>query len=145
MYRSLMEDVSISELLRMRDEEGVSNREIADALGVSYSCIKKYIGCQPKGMRKVRSKGVVYGRGKSEEAPAEEIPPCLVIRNRTVTAAGIDMEYIIDYELQTVRMHKPSRSNIFWMFTFDELANALPELQAISRRASECRVTPEMW
>ena len=145
MYRSLMEDVSISELLRMREEENMSNQEIADALGVSYDCVKKYIGPQPKGMRKMRSKGVVYGRSKAEETPEEEIPPCLVIQNRTVIATGADLEYIIDYQQQTVRIHKPSRSNIFWLFTFDELANALPELQAISRRASECRMSPEMW
>lgn len=41
--RSLLEDLSIHELYRMRDS-GMSNNDIANALGVSRSTIYRYIG-----------------------------------------------------------------------------------------------------
>lgn len=33
---SVLKDVSVSELLRMREDEGMSNQQIADSLDVSY-------------------------------------------------------------------------------------------------------------
>lgn len=40
-------DVDMSMLVHMRDM-GMSNKQIADKLGVSYSTILKYLGKQPK-------------------------------------------------------------------------------------------------
>ena len=45
--RRLSKDVSTSEMLRLR-EEGMSNRQIAAQLDVSYNTILKYIGKEPR-------------------------------------------------------------------------------------------------
>lgn len=42
--RSLMEDVTVQELLDMRNIEGLSNSEIAERLDVSEVTVHKYIG-----------------------------------------------------------------------------------------------------
>ena len=55
------------------------------------------------------------------------------------------MEYQIDYSRKIVRMHKKSAPNFYWVFTFEELSMALPELQAIEKRTTEFKVTPEVW
>ena len=44
--RSLLKEVSVDEMLAMR-ASGMSNKEIADALGCGYSTLVKYIGPQP--------------------------------------------------------------------------------------------------
>lgn len=49
-YRRLSMDVSTSEMLRLR-EEGMSNRQIAAQLDVSYNTILKYIGKEPRNPR----------------------------------------------------------------------------------------------
>ena len=51
--KSLMKDVSVSDLLVMRDS-GMTNKEIASALDVSLATIYKYIGAQPPQMKKAR-------------------------------------------------------------------------------------------
>ena len=45
--RKLTDDVSIEELLLMRDEEGLSNYEIAMRVGVAKNTIYRLIGKQP--------------------------------------------------------------------------------------------------
>lgn len=145
MFRSLLDDVSVDELLRMRHEEELSNQEIADRLDVNRQTIYRYIGPQPKGMRKYRSKGVVCRPQKPVAKEEENIAVGLVISNRTITAEGADMEYQIDFSRKTVRMHKKSAPNFYWVFTLEELSRALPELQAVERRAAEFKVTPEVW
>lgn len=43
--RKIIDDVSISEILKMR-EDGRSNQEIADALGAHYATVTRHIGRQ---------------------------------------------------------------------------------------------------
>lgn len=137
----------MSELMQMR-EDGMSNREIADSLGVSYTCIKNYLGPQPKGMRKYRSKGVVYGRVQNQPEPEPEVEPCLVIGNRVIIATGLAYEYEINCSTQTLTMYKPGDRNIrpmTWDLSFDDIDQVISELQAISRNISKCKNTSEMW
>ena len=47
MARRLSRDVSVSEMLRLR-EEGVSNKQIAAQLDVHYNTVLKYIGPERK-------------------------------------------------------------------------------------------------
>lgn len=53
---SILKSVSISEMLHLREVDGLSNQEIADKLGVSYVTINRHIGKAPfrkhKGGRK---------------------------------------------------------------------------------------------
>lgn len=44
--RRLTDSVSIEEMLRMR-ENGMSNMEIANAVGAGYSTVAKYLGAGP--------------------------------------------------------------------------------------------------
>lgn len=44
--------VSYSELMYMREHERMSNREIAERVGVSVATILKYIGKMPEDLRK---------------------------------------------------------------------------------------------
>lgn len=52
MYRPLSDSVSMSEMLHMREERGLSNKEIAAKLGIGASTVYRYIGNQPEGLRK---------------------------------------------------------------------------------------------
>lgn len=53
---SLANDVSISELLYLREKEGLSNKEIAKRLGVGYNNILALIGPQPRRVKDQQSK-----------------------------------------------------------------------------------------
>ena len=44
-------DISAEEMLRLREEEGLSNAEIAQRLDLHYATVHKYIGKQPEGIR----------------------------------------------------------------------------------------------
>ena len=79
MSKKLATSVSISELLAMR-EQGLTNYQIAERLGVTYRTIVSYIGKQPKGLRapmgsRKGTKPLMDAEpAKSEEATAEETP-----------------------------------------------------------------------
>ena len=45
---SLLRSIDLSTLYKMREQLGMSNKQIADKLGVSYATILKYIGPQRK-------------------------------------------------------------------------------------------------
>lgn len=45
---SLLKSIDLSTLYKMREQLGMSNKQIADKLGVSYATILKYIGPQRK-------------------------------------------------------------------------------------------------
>lgn len=49
--KKLSNSVSVSELMHMREELGMTNKQIAERLGISYMTVKRYIGNQPEGMR----------------------------------------------------------------------------------------------
>lgn len=78
MRKKLSASVNISELLAMR-EQGLTNYQIAERLGVTYRTIVSYIGKQPKGLRApMGSRGIKplmdAEPAKPEEATAEETP-----------------------------------------------------------------------
>lgn len=59
-------EVTAAEMMRMREEEGLSNAEIAKRLDISYSTVKKYIGTQPDGIK------APYGSRKKPVEPKVE-------------------------------------------------------------------------
>lgn len=63
----LTDSVSLEELKRMR-ENGMTNRQIADNLGVGYSTICAYLGRQPSGLK------APYGYYKTKETDVEPEP-----------------------------------------------------------------------
>ena len=56
---SILKFVSVSEMLHLRNEEGLSNKEIADKIGCSYNTVNRHIGAAPfvkqRGSRKTRA------------------------------------------------------------------------------------------
>ena len=51
---TVMRDVSVSEMLHMREVQHMSNREIAEKLDCSKATVYKMIGAQPEGIRAPR-------------------------------------------------------------------------------------------
>ena len=147
MYESLLNQVSVHEMMEMRENEGMSNREIAEALGTTQTTVRKYIGNQPKGMRKYRSKGVIYPPSMRSAEPPKNEPSeaLLVVANRCVNVVGSENEYEIDYSAQRVRMRRQKDGKFYWDFAFDELAGVAAELGVIAKKTNELRITPEMW
>ena len=137
MKRSLMEIVSVREMQEMRDNEGMSNNEIAEALDVSYMTVYKYIGAQPKGLRKARK--VPQDRQPIKEEPA---PACLVLQNRNIELHGVVGVYGIDCKAQSV--HITYNGHDMWI-PFDKLGTFIDELKAIHRKIDFLAVTKDMW
>lgn len=63
---STLKSVSISEMLHLREEEGLSNQEIAEKIGCSYNTVNRHIGPAP--FKKLGKKR------KSPSLPATELP-----------------------------------------------------------------------
>ena len=53
MKPKITEEISINEMRQLR-ADGLSNKEIAERLGICYPTILKYLGKQPKGLRTER-------------------------------------------------------------------------------------------
>lgn len=64
--RPVLKDISMSELETLRNEEKLTNREIASRLGVSYQTILKILGPQPAWLKKPRH---FYGRVSKSRSP----------------------------------------------------------------------------
>lgn len=136
--KNLMDEISVSELLQMR-EEGMSNQEIADALDVSYYTIVKYIGGAPKSVRKPRE---FHEDVAKKEAPPEVAPACLVIQNKQIELHGVMGVYVVDCKKKTVLAQF---GETMLDIAFDKLGDVIGELQAIKRKTSELIVENEMW
>lgn len=72
MPRKLIDDISIQEMLNLREIEHLSNSEIAARLAVSHSTVTKYIGPAGREYRKP------YTRRETleEETPCTGLLPC---------------------------------------------------------------------
>lgn len=142
MGRSLLDDVTINELMTMREEQGMSNQDIADALGVGVQTIYKYIGKMPKELCKpyTRKEPAVHTPGKVEE-PAPEA--CLVVQNRTIELHGLENTYIIDSKKGELLVNMADENGM--IINLDKLPALVNELRAIQRKVSELTVKNEMW
>ena len=89
--KKLTDSVSISELLTMR-EQGLTNYQIAERLGVTYRTIVSYIGKQPEGLR------APMGSRKRPKPPAAIEPED--VAESTVGASGKTFAEML-HEMQT--------------------------------------------
>ena len=71
--RGLLKDVSRDELLSMR-ASGMTNRDIANALGVNYQTVLKHIGKQPS-PSEWKAISVALPETKREDAPERPQEP----------------------------------------------------------------------
>lgn len=153
--RNLIDEVSINEMREMRELQGMSNQEIADALDVSYITVYKYIGKQPKEISaRVRSEmnapGVVIERRRTKDnttfdspaAPIEEEAPaaCLFVQNSIVELVSAERTYFVDMKAATVEMDGGFKID------YDDLGAIIAELSAIHRKLGDSvRVPLEAW
>lgn len=93
MSKKLASSVSISELLAMR-EQGLTNYQIAERLGVTYRTIVSYIGKQPKGLRAPMG-------SRKRTKPLTDIEPEEVAEN----AAGVSRKTFAEM-LHEMRTHE---------------------------------------
>lgn len=136
MRRALSYEVTQSEMRRMREEEEMTNREIAYALGISYGAVLKYIGPQPPHMRRVRGK-----RPAEKAAPVEEpVAACLALVNNVVEVKSTTRKYVIDRKAGTVAIDD------MLCIDYAELTDLIAELKAIKNKIGEDISVPlEMW
>ena len=141
MSRSILKDIDLDTLYEMR-RNGMNNREIGDALGVSYVTVYKYIGAQPKELKKKRES---YPRTKQPKpvAVAEEAQPCICVKNRTVELEGIFGSYTIDIKKGTVACTNAIGQCL--SVSKDNIDDFINELNAIKRKLESLVVGNEMW
>lgn len=114
--RRLGQDVDIHTMYHMRDQ-GMSNKEIAQALGVSYATVYKYIGKQE------RRGGTAVSPSVAPKKTREEI---FTKTKRLTLLEGRAHSFVVDLEGQRVRIDP--RTNMLDVSGLDAL---LDELQYI--------------
>lgn len=96
--RKLTDDVSMDELLQMR-QDGMSNQEISNRLGVSNTTIYNYLGRQPAGMRysrmKVDAPALPAKQNEEKPAQASRLAPCSQVWEGK--ACRLEVDYIDGY------------------------------------------------
>ena len=142
--RSLLKEVTVDEMLAMR-ASGMSNREIADALGCGYSTLVKYIGPQPgRGGRvsaTIQSAPVVPITRKHEE-PVEVTEGVLPVVNRTISLRGEYGEYEVNTKAMTVTC---AVGDSVVEIPFDKWETFAKEVAAINRNLARASLSPEIW
>ena len=134
--RKIIDDVSISEMLEMR-EDGMSNQEIADALGCHYATVTRHIGRQGfRGPNKTR---------KPQHDPEQWIPAETYISQYTAREEaqahrliptryqGQVLEIHVDRDLQEVVL----RGNGELTLTMSDLHGAMMDLMALSKEMTD--------
>lgn len=101
MPRSLRNDISISEMLHMREQEHMSNTQIAARLGISKQTVWRYIGPQstegeerPRKTPKKEPIGSVgqamikaFNTKQKDAAPKRSIQTCNTCSNRGIACS----------------------------------------------------------
>lgn len=144
MRRKLLDEVSMDELMYMRNEEGLSNKEIAERIQCSYATICKVLGPQPKGVRKPYTrKEPAIAKAKvitmpthmtAPELPVaskvnDEIETVLLYDERTYTLAGTVGKYMISDKSKMVMTEVAGTS---FSMTFEEFENYAKEVLRIA-------------
>ncbi len=133
-------DISNSELLHMRDQ-GMTNQDIANALGVTCQTVRNRIGKQPQGMRGGRVARNIKTLVKPT-APVEEPASAafLVVEDRTISLAGTFGSYVVYPQSQRVEFSVADN-----VVKFDQLDDFINELKAISRKIPMLQRKNEVW
>lgn len=142
--KSLIEDVSLAELRRMRDEERMSNQMIADSLGITVTTVRRYLGNQPKDLRKapIRNSAV---RFRPEKPAEEEREACLAVTDRTVQLDnGSGRQYTVFPREGRVSVSFSGEALTFTLQA-DQLDSFIAELDAIRRHIGAEKPTNELW
>lgn len=141
--RSLIKDVGVDELRRMR-ENGMTNADIAEALGTTPVTVRRYIGPQPGrnwgGYRSRAARPAEADRLVEAEAP----PACLAVTNSVVYLQGVAAEYAVDAGKRRVNFMLPGMET-FACVDFDKWPDFAREVAAVARKLDGQSVPVEMW
>lgn len=150
--KRLLDEVTVDELMQMREGQGMTNQQIADALDVNVNVIRRYIGNQPKGIRKPREYKAEEPK-KQEAAPAPAASACLVVQNREIELKGVCGSYMIDCKNRQMY----ADVNLFGeeknlVMSIDDIPGIIgkmdefkAELQAIAAKMDALTMQNEMW
>lgn len=146
--RSILSDISMSELISMRNDQNMSNREIAEVLGCSYQTIRKLLGPQPKGMRAERRPADPVRPVRQEPVrPVHRdesvVPASLVLTERSLVLQGEVGRYEIDTYAGKVCIQIPEQGR--FVLSLDSLNSLCGELNAILRNHEKTAFTVEAW
>lgn len=150
--RRLLDDISLEELQYMRNEEGLSNFEIAEKVGCSSNTIFRILGPQPKHIRTPQGlAGAARARVKADKdctasvaRKAQEEPEeaCLMVASRTIRLTGLVSTYEVNENAGTVTIIRPDGNG--FDLKLDELDDMIKELSAI-RRHTKTTTPMEAW
>ena len=142
MWR-LTDDVGVDKLCRMR-ENGMTNADIAQALGTTAVTVRRYIGPQP-GRNWGGVSGAAARPAEAAEAPeAEASPACLAVTNSVVYLQGVAAEYAVDAGKRRVNFMLPGMET-FACVDFDKWPDFAREVAAVARKLDGQNVPVEMW
>ena len=100
MKRRIMSEISINEMLELR-KQGMSNRDIAESLGIHYSTVLAHIGKQ--GCRMERIAALEPVKAREPEVVEPPAPPFFKIGKERLMAG--DFTVHLDYESRQVDIH----------------------------------------
>ena len=139
------------EMLNMR-YAGMTNADIANALGVTTVTVIRHIGPQPGKnwadfKKRMKEAPIVpMPEAKVEVVPEPVIAACLAITNRKISLAGTACKYGLDMGKKLLRVKRAKdEEGPVMEFPLEELGDIINELSAIARKLPELAVTPEMW
>lgn len=147
--RKLLADMDKTMLLKMR-EEGMTNQEIADAVGCSKMTIYRTLGPMTTEQRSVRNRQNAYNRtAKISEGgytverkmqsfmPQREEPAKAVLVMKTLPPAPIPLhgefaDYTISADRQTIEVEN-EKGRVLILVPAEKLGTFITELQAIEK------------
>jgi len=143
MRKKLSNELTLDELNKMR-ENGMTNRDIAESLGVSISTIYRYIGPQPSSLR---------GRHCDFESPSlpekraethDEGEAALIVEDRIIGLVGLFASYRVNIRAKEVVVRIEDGVDAL-VVPFDDVENFAKEIRAISNHIKDIRVGAEAW
>ena len=151
MRRSITHEVSVSEMRRMREEEGLTNIEIAERLDCSSQTVWRYIGPMPPEM--VRAAKSMGGRNRkkiplqidrietlpkapTQPEPVEESPVYMLTTNEIITVTSPTRRYTIDRDTETVDVESKEGDGALKL-SYEDIDTLIIELRMIRRKMGD--------
>lgn len=137
-------DLPVDEMLKMR-ENGMTNRDIANAFGVHVQTVKKRIGPEGRYRRGVRYINIVP---QKKEEPEEQYSASLVVQNKSIELDGTYGRYVVDFREKKViaSIAKTEEAEEMFSVEFEKIETLINELQAIRRNIRDKGgIGSEMW
>ena len=140
-YR-VLDEISISELLTMRNDQNMSNSEIAESLDISRSTVYRLIGSggpRRAVIRRTSTPSLMHPE-------KEEIPACLKVDAAPIYLTGAYGSYIIERDGKSVYINGEADGyTVEGHISVDQLSTFIKELQAIERNIGNAQPKLEVW